>query len=328
MLRATREDPAAAQAVGISVHRQRLWAFTLSGALCGFAGGLLVHMLGSITTEQVYLELTFLTLAMLVVGGDHEPLGSGRRRARGERARLAARERRGRIASASRSTSGGLAADRPRRADGADAVLRPVRAHRRARAAAAAGGPAEGLRRRVAAPSGQPLRGQPRVARRRRGVGVRPRRGARRRDQRARPAADGRGRGARDRAPRDERRRRAAGLRLRDRRDEGDAHGGRDRRDRARLRGRRGRVRPERRRQRGGDRRARRARDPRHDVPCRKDPRAGRRAVGRQGRHDLRPVRAEPGGRARRSSGSPTRAPAAACRRRRSPTRAARSGGR
>jgi branched-chain amino acid transport system permease protein len=67
--RATREDPAAAQAVGISVHLQRLWAFTLSGALCGFAGGLLVHMLGSITTEQTYLELTFLTLAMLVVGG-------------------------------------------------------------------------------------------------------------------------------------------------------------------------------------------------------------------------------------------------------------------
>jgi len=30
---------------------------------------LLVHQLGSITTEQVYLELTFLTLAMLVVGG-------------------------------------------------------------------------------------------------------------------------------------------------------------------------------------------------------------------------------------------------------------------
>ena len=67
--RATREDPAAAQAVGISVHRQRLWAFTLSGALCGLAGGLYVHMLGSITTEVVYLELTFLTLAMLVVGG-------------------------------------------------------------------------------------------------------------------------------------------------------------------------------------------------------------------------------------------------------------------
>ena len=35
----------------------------------GRAGGLYVHMLGSITTEQVYLELTFVTLAMLVVGG-------------------------------------------------------------------------------------------------------------------------------------------------------------------------------------------------------------------------------------------------------------------
>ncbi len=69
LLRASREDAAAARGVGVSVHRQRLWAFTVSGALAGFAGGLLVHMLGSITTEQVYLELTFLTLAMLVVGG-------------------------------------------------------------------------------------------------------------------------------------------------------------------------------------------------------------------------------------------------------------------
>jgi branched-chain amino acid transport system permease protein len=68
-LRATREDAAAAQASGIHVYRERLVAFTLSGALAGFAGGLLVHELGSITTDQVYLELTFLTLAMLVIGG-------------------------------------------------------------------------------------------------------------------------------------------------------------------------------------------------------------------------------------------------------------------
>ena len=78
MLRASREDAAAAQAVGVNVHRQRLWAFTLSGALAGFAGGLYVHMLGSITADQVYLELTFLTLAMLVVGGVDEPLGRRR----------------------------------------------------------------------------------------------------------------------------------------------------------------------------------------------------------------------------------------------------------
>jgi branched-chain amino acid transport system permease protein len=69
MLRATREDPAAAAGSGIRVHGQRLIAFTLSGALAGFAGGLLVHLLGSITTDQVYLDLTFTTLAMLIIGG-------------------------------------------------------------------------------------------------------------------------------------------------------------------------------------------------------------------------------------------------------------------
>ena len=68
-LRATREDAAAAQSSGIDVHRERLWAFTLSGALAGFAGGLLVHVRGSITTGDVFLDLTFITLAMLVVGG-------------------------------------------------------------------------------------------------------------------------------------------------------------------------------------------------------------------------------------------------------------------
>jgi len=67
-LRATREDAAAARAVGISVVRQRLWGFALSGAVAGFAGGLYVHLL-PLTTEEVYLDLTFVTLAMLVIGG-------------------------------------------------------------------------------------------------------------------------------------------------------------------------------------------------------------------------------------------------------------------
>jgi branched-chain amino acid transport system permease protein len=56
MLRATREDPSAASAVGISVYRQRLGAFVVSGVL-------------ALNTEALYLDLTFLTLAMLVVGG-------------------------------------------------------------------------------------------------------------------------------------------------------------------------------------------------------------------------------------------------------------------
>jgi branched-chain amino acid transport system permease protein len=68
LLSATREDAAAARAVGVSVYRQRLIAFVLSGALAGFAGGLYVHLL-PVNTESVYLDLTFITLAMLVIGG-------------------------------------------------------------------------------------------------------------------------------------------------------------------------------------------------------------------------------------------------------------------
>jgi branched-chain amino acid transport system permease protein len=68
LLRATREDAAAARAVGASVYRQRLIAFTISGLLAGLAGGLYVHLL-PLNTETVYLDLTFITLAMLVIGG-------------------------------------------------------------------------------------------------------------------------------------------------------------------------------------------------------------------------------------------------------------------
>jgi branched-chain amino acid transport system permease protein len=68
LLRATREDAAAAAAAGVSMYRQRLVAFALSGAIAGFAGGLYVHFL-PLNTEGLYLDLTFITLAMLVIGG-------------------------------------------------------------------------------------------------------------------------------------------------------------------------------------------------------------------------------------------------------------------
>src|SRR3954453_4197513 len=75
MLRPTREDAAAARAVGVSVYVQRLVAFTLSGGLAGLAGGLYVHLL-PLNTEGLYLNLTFITLAMLVVGGSGSLLGA------------------------------------------------------------------------------------------------------------------------------------------------------------------------------------------------------------------------------------------------------------
>lgn len=75
MLRATREDPAAAAAAGISIYRQRLLAFTLAGVLAGFAGGLYVH-LQTLAANDLYLDLTFITLAMLVVGGSRSLFGA------------------------------------------------------------------------------------------------------------------------------------------------------------------------------------------------------------------------------------------------------------
>jgi branched-chain amino acid transport system permease protein len=75
MLRATREDPAAAAAAGISIYRQRLLAFAVSGALAGFAGGIYVH-LQPLQAGGLYLDLTFITLAMLVVGGSGSLLGA------------------------------------------------------------------------------------------------------------------------------------------------------------------------------------------------------------------------------------------------------------
>jgi branched-chain amino acid transport system permease protein len=68
-LRATRENAGVAAAAGVDIHRQRLWSFILSGSLCGFAGGLYIHFLANLTATEVYLNLTFLSLAMLVVGG-------------------------------------------------------------------------------------------------------------------------------------------------------------------------------------------------------------------------------------------------------------------
>jgi len=75
MLGATREDPAAAAATGISIYRQRLLAFAISGGLAGFAGGIYVHF-QPLQAGGLSLDLTFITLAMLVVGGSSTLLGA------------------------------------------------------------------------------------------------------------------------------------------------------------------------------------------------------------------------------------------------------------
>ncbi|MGD9914477.1 MAG: branched-chain amino acid ABC transporter permease [Rhizobiaceae bacterium] len=69
MLQASREDEAAALASGIPVRRMRLIAFVLSAALVALGGVLQGHFLGVLTVGAFYFEFTFLTLAMLVMGG-------------------------------------------------------------------------------------------------------------------------------------------------------------------------------------------------------------------------------------------------------------------
>jgi branched-chain amino acid transport system permease protein len=69
LLRASREDEAAAQASGVNVVRHRLIAFVISAFLSGIAGVLLAHFLGIVRVENFYLDLTFLIVAMLIIGG-------------------------------------------------------------------------------------------------------------------------------------------------------------------------------------------------------------------------------------------------------------------
>lgn len=68
-LRAAREDEIAARAVGVSLGRERRIAFTISALLFGIGGGLYGHAIGSFSADDFYLQVTFITLAMLVVGG-------------------------------------------------------------------------------------------------------------------------------------------------------------------------------------------------------------------------------------------------------------------
>lgn len=75
-LRATRDDEVAAAASGISLYWSRLIAFTLSGFVMGLAGVLHAHYLGTISINGYFLSLTFLTLAMLVVGGQRSLAGA------------------------------------------------------------------------------------------------------------------------------------------------------------------------------------------------------------------------------------------------------------
>ncbi|QFI68947.1 ATP-binding cassette domain-containing protein [Sinorhizobium alkalisoli] len=68
-LRASREDEIASIAVGVNVRLHRFIAWVIGAALAGTAGALLAHFLGAFSPKDFYFNLTFVLLAMLILGG-------------------------------------------------------------------------------------------------------------------------------------------------------------------------------------------------------------------------------------------------------------------
>ncbi len=68
-LRAGRDSPLRAEAIGINVRRQQWFAFTVAGALAGLAGGLYAFSKGSISPELSSIAQSTDALVMVLLGG-------------------------------------------------------------------------------------------------------------------------------------------------------------------------------------------------------------------------------------------------------------------
>jgi len=75
-LRASREDEFAARAAAISIPKERAIAFLISAFVIGIGGFLYAQFQGGFTPAAFYTHLTFLTIAMLVVGGQKSLAGA------------------------------------------------------------------------------------------------------------------------------------------------------------------------------------------------------------------------------------------------------------
>jgi branched-chain amino acid transport system permease protein len=75
-MKAIREDEVAAEAMGIRSFRYKMMAFTVSGFFEGIAGGLLAHLITTISPVLFTFFLTFNLLIIVVVGGLGSTTGS------------------------------------------------------------------------------------------------------------------------------------------------------------------------------------------------------------------------------------------------------------
>jgi branched-chain amino acid transport system permease protein len=76
VLRAIREDEAAAISLGKDANRLRLQAFALGSAIMGLAGAIQAHFIGFIAPENYASAITFQVWAMLIIGGSGNNRGA------------------------------------------------------------------------------------------------------------------------------------------------------------------------------------------------------------------------------------------------------------
>jgi branched-chain amino acid transport system permease protein len=69
MLRASRDDPVAAAALGVNIPYARWLGFIVGALLAGVAGAVWAHFITSFSPAAFYLKETFVILGMLVIGG-------------------------------------------------------------------------------------------------------------------------------------------------------------------------------------------------------------------------------------------------------------------
>src|SRR6185437_14174015 len=68
-MRAGRDSPMRAEAIGIDVKRVHWLAFAIAGTICGVAGGLFAFAKGSISPETVHVGRSIDGLVMVLLGG-------------------------------------------------------------------------------------------------------------------------------------------------------------------------------------------------------------------------------------------------------------------
>ena len=74
-LRAVRSDEFRAEALGVNVVRQKIYAFIIGGFFTGVAGGLYAHYVGLVSPADLGSTTTMLVIAMATIGGTGTILG-------------------------------------------------------------------------------------------------------------------------------------------------------------------------------------------------------------------------------------------------------------